>query len=122
MGLFMRKYWLGTAIYVLIIGVVIAGACVGFNAFVGMPSKEPYQQFVTQTAPIQGSSGKGTPVEIKRELSAPTALPLSPYVQHTPAVNIAVAMTPPQIAVPEPQIIVPERKPTRRVGSFRSGF
>ena len=118
----LRKFWLGTTVYVLIIGVVIASACVGFNALIGMPNKETYQQTVTRTEAVQGSSGKGTPVEIKRELAAPAALPLSPYVQRTPAANIAVAMTPPQIVVPEIQIIAPERKPTRRAGPFRSGF
>ena len=118
----LRKFWLGTTVYVFIIGVVIASACVGFNALIGMPTKETYRQAVTQTEPIRESTGKGMPVEIKREPAAPVVLPLSPYVQRTPAANIAVAMTPPQIVVPEIQIIVPERKPTGGAGPFRSGF
>ena len=104
----LRKFWLGTAVYVLIIGVVIAAVCAAFNAFIGMPSKR-YQQVVTQPAPIQAWGGKGGPVEIEREATAPSALPLPPLVHRTtPATNIAVAMTPPQIIVREPQIIVPE--------------
>ena len=104
----LRKFWLSTTVYVLIIGVVIASACVGFIALIGMPTKETYRQAVTQTEPIQGSTGKGMPVEIKREPAASATPPMSPYVQRTPAANIA--MTSPQIVVPEIQIIVPERK------------
>ena len=114
----LRKFWLGTTVYILIIGVVIASACVGFNALIGMPTKETYRQ----TEAVQGSSGKRTPVEINHESAAPIAVPLSPYVQPAPAANVAVAMTPPQIVVPEIRIIVPERKPTRGAGPFRSGF
>jgi hypothetical protein len=106
----MSKYWLGMAALVLMIGVVIAGVGAIFNILVGIPAKDPYRQVVTQT-----QSSKATPVEIKRE-------PVAPAVQRTPATNTAVAMTQPQIIVPEPQIVAPERKPTRRVGSFRLGF
>ena len=95
----LRKFWLGTAVYVLIIGVVIAVVAAAFNTFIGMPTKE-YQQVVTQTAPIQG--GKVVPVEIKREDKAPSALPLPPLVHRTtPATNVAEAMTPPQTIVRE---------------------
>jgi hypothetical protein len=118
----LRKFWLGTTVYVLIIGVVIASACVGFNALIGMPTKETYQQTVTQTEATRGWSGKATPVEINRKSAAPATVPLSPNVQPAPAANIAVAMTPPRIPVPEIQIIVPERKPTRAAGRIRSGF
>jgi hypothetical protein len=104
----LRKFWLGTTAFVLIIGVVIAGVCVSFNVLIGIPAKETYRQAVTQTEPIQGSTGKGRPVEIKHEPAAPAPLPVSPYVQRTPAANIA--LTSPQIVVPEIQIIVPERK------------
>ena len=115
----LRKFWLGTTAYVLIIGVVITGACVGFNALIGMPSKETYRQTAPQTEAARGSSGKGTPVEINRGSAAPAAVPRSPYVRPAPAANVAVAMTPPQIVVPEIQIIVPERKPARGAGAFR---
>ena len=118
----LRKFWLGTTVYVSIIGVVIASACVGFNALIGMPTKETYQQTVTPTEAVQGSSGKRTPVEINRGSAAPAAVPLTSYVRPAPAANVAVAMTPPQIAVPEIHIIVPERKPIRGAGPFRSGF
>ena len=102
------KFWLGTAVYVLIIGVVIAGVGVSFNVLIGMPAKDPYKQVVRQT-----ESSKATPVEIKREPAAPSALPLSPLVRRTPATDIAVAM--PQIFEPKP-LIVPEPKSTGRRG------
>ena len=118
----LRKFWLGTAVYVLIIGGVIASACVGFNFLFGMPAKETHPRTVTQTETVQSTSGKGAPVEINRESAAPAAVPRSPYVRPAPTANIAAAMTPPQIAVPEIQIIAPERKPTRAAGPSRSGF
>jgi hypothetical protein len=111
------KFWLGTALYVLIIGVVIAVVGAAFNTFIGIPAKE-YHQVVTHRAPIQGS--KVVPVEITRE-KAPSVLPLPPSVHRTPTTNAAEAMTPPQTVVREIQIIVPEPKSTRR-GAFRVGF
>jgi hypothetical protein len=108
----LRKFWLGTAAYVLITGVVIAAVGAAFNAFIGIPTKGN-QQAVTPTAPIQATGGKGVPVEIEREIAAPRALPLSPSVQRTPATNIAVSV--PQLAVPKP-LIVPEPRSTRRGG------
>src|ERR1700709_2622916 len=103
------KFWLGTALYVVIIGVVIAVVGAAFNTFIGMPAKE-YHQIVTQTAPMHGD--KVVPVEITREDKAPSVLPLPPSVPRTPATNAAEAMTPPQTVVREIQIIVPEPKPT----------
>ena len=118
----LRTFWLGTAVYGLIIGVVIAAVGAAFNAFIGMPNKG-YQQVVTQTAPIQAEGSKGVPVEIEREVAAPSALPLPPLVHRPPATNTAVAMTPPQIIMrPVPQIIVPEPKSNRRGGPSRLGF
>ena len=117
----LRKFWLATAMYGLIIGVVIAAVGAAFSAFIGMPTKG-YQQVVTQTAPIQAEGGKGVPVEIEREVAAPGALPVSPLAHRTPATNIAATMTPPQTIVHGPQIIVPERKSTRRGGSLGLGF
>jgi hypothetical protein len=118
----LRKFWLGTAAYGLIIGVVIAAVGAAFSAFIGMPTKG-YQQVVTQTAPIQAEGGKGVPVEIEREVAAPSALPLPPLVHRPPATTTAVAMTPPQIIMrPVPQIIVPEPKSPRRGGPSRLGF
>jgi hypothetical protein len=118
----LRKFWLRITMYVFIIGVVVASACVGFKALIGVPSKENYQQTVTQPEAVQGSSSKGMRVQINREPAAPAAVPLSPHVQPAPVGNLAVAMTPPQVVVPEIQIIVPERKPTRGPAPFRSGF
>src|ERR1700704_2273202 len=92
----LRKFWLGIAMYGLIIGVVIAAVGAAFNAFIGMPTNG-YRQAGTQTAPIQAEGGKGVPVAIGREVAAPSALPLPPLVHRPPATNTAVAMTPPQI-------------------------
>jgi hypothetical protein len=129
----LRKFWLGTAVYIFIIGVAIAAVGGAFSALIGMPTKG-YQQVVTQTAPIQAAGSKEVPVETEREVAAPGAqlranlivepapdvdldrppLPLSPLVRRTPAPNIT-AMTPPQIIMsPVPQIIVPEPTSTRR--------
>ena len=114
----LRKFWLGTAAYVLIIGVVIAAVGAAFNAFIGLPAKGS-QQAVTPTAPIQVWGGKVAPVEIEREVAAPSALARSSLVHHTPVTNITVAV--PQIIVPEP-LIAPEHKSTRQGRSLRLGF
>jgi hypothetical protein len=106
------KFWVGTSVFVLIIGVVIAAVSAAFNAFIGMPTKG-YQQVVTQTAPIQAADGKGGPVKIEREVAASAALPLSPLVHRKIATDIAVAM--PKLFEPKP-LIVPEPKSTRRGG------
>jgi hypothetical protein len=111
----LRKFWVGTLVFVLIIGVVIAAVSAAFNAFIGMPTKG-YQQVVTQTKPIQAADGKGVPVEIEREVAAPPAPSLSPLVPRKIATDIAVAM--PQMFEPKP-LIVPEPKSTRRGGSSR---
>jgi hypothetical protein len=118
----LRKFWLGTTLYVLIIGAVIASVCVGFNALIGMPAKETHRQAVTPTESSQGTTGKGMPVEIKREPATSAATPVSPQVRRAPAANIAAAMTPSQIAVPDIKIIVPERRSTKGAGPSRSGF
>jgi hypothetical protein len=114
-----RKFWLGTAMYVLIFGAVIAVVGAAFSALVGMPTKE-YPQVVTQTEPNQG--GKVVPVANEREAMAPSAIPLPPLIHRTPATNVAGAMAPPQTFGREIQIIVPEPKSTRRSGSSGLGF
>jgi hypothetical protein len=106
------KFWVGTSVFVLIIGVVIAAVSTAFNAFIGMPTKG-YQQVVTQTAPIQAAGDKGVPIEIERAIAAPAALLLSPLVNRKVATDIAVGM--PKIFEPKP-LIVPEPKSTRRGG------
>ena len=63
----MRKFWITTVVYVTVVIGVIAGAAAAFNALVGMPAKGASNQVVTQMGPIQRTSGKWTPVEIKRE-------------------------------------------------------
>jgi len=85
----LRKFWLGTTVYVLIIGAVIAGVGMSFNVLIGMPAKDPYKQVVT-------------PVDIKREAAAPSQ-PMSPLVRRTPATDIAVSM--PQLFEPKPLIV-----------------
>jgi len=110
-----RKFWLGTAVYVLITGLAIAAVGAAFHVFIGLPSRG-YQPVVTQTAPIQATSGKGVPVDIEREVAAPGALPVSPLVHRTPATNIAASM--PQLVAPKP-LIVPEPRSPRRGGPSR---
>ena len=116
----LRRFWLGTVVYGLMIGAVIAAAFVAFRAFIGLPTQGPSPQVVTQQpAPIQATAGKGVPVEIERKSAAPAVPPPSPppsppAVQRKPAPNVAAAM--PQIFVPEP-LIVPEPRSSRRGGS-----
>ena len=74
----MRKFWIGAAVYVTIMGGIIAGAAAAFESLVGMPAKGVSNQAVTQMGPIQRTSGKWTPVEIKREATTPPAPPLPP--------------------------------------------
>src|ERR1051325_5337048 len=119
----LRKFWLTTTAYVLIPGIVIVGAGVGFHALVGMPTKETSRQSVTATEPIKESTGRGMPAEIRREPPAPASpapTPQSSYVQRASPARSAAAATPSRVAVPEIQIIVPERKSTK--GSSRSGY
>jgi hypothetical protein len=124
----LRKFWFVAAAYALIVGAGIAVVCAGFYAFIGIPTKG-FQQVVTQPAAAQASSSKAGPVEIEREVAAPSARPPSPSVHRAPAANIAVAMTPPQtvgpvpeIIVPEPKIIVPEPRSTRRSRPSRPSY
>ena len=118
----LRRFWLGTAVYVLIIGAVIAGVCLGFNALIGMPAKETYRQAVTPTESSQGTTGKGMPAEFKRrEPATSAAAPVYPQVRRAPAANMAAAMTPAQIAVPDIKIIAPERRAAKGAGA-RSRF
>jgi hypothetical protein len=113
----LRKFWLGTAVYVLITGVVTAAVGAAFYVFIGVPATglptNGSQQVVTPTAPIQAAGAKAVPVEIERQIAAPGALPLSPLVHRTPATNIAASM--PQLSVPK-SLIVPEPRSTRRSG------
>jgi hypothetical protein len=115
----LRKFWLGIAVYGLIVGVVIAAVGAAFSALIGMPSQE-HQQVVIPAAPIQAQDGKAVPVEIEREVAAPAAPTPSPVVPRPPAPNRAAALKPSQIAMPPvPQIIVPEPRSTRRGGPSR---
>ena len=114
----LRRFWLGTAAYVLIIGAVIAAGGAAFNAFIGLPAKV-HQQAVMPTAQILPSGSKVVPVGIERGVVAPGALPRSSMVQQAPATNIAVVV--PQIIVPEP-LIMREPNSARRGRPSRSGF
>ena len=119
----MRKFWIGTAVYVTIVGGVIAGAAAAFDSLVGLPAKGASNQAVAQMGPIQRTSGKWTPVEIKREATTPPAPPLPPYVAPRLAAT-ANATT----ALKQPQIVVRERKmaehkqPTKKVIIARRGY
>jgi hypothetical protein len=119
----LRRFWLATSVFVLIIGGVIAAVGAAFSAFISMPTKG-HQQVVTQPAPIQAAVvpiqaavvKEAPPVELERTDTTPAALPPSPSssVHRKRATKTAVAT--PQIAAPKP-LIVPERKSTRRGGS-----
>jgi hypothetical protein len=115
----MRKFWIGTAVYVTVIAGVIGGACAAFNALVGMPVKDSSQKIVAQMEPIQRTSGKWTPVEIKREPASPVAPPLPPYVApRLAAANVTATMKQPEIMVAEHK----PAKPMKRVVISRRGY
>ena len=42
----MRKFWIGTAIYVTVVVSIIGGAAAAFNAVVGMPTKGASKEVV----------------------------------------------------------------------------
>jgi hypothetical protein len=106
----LRKFWLGTAAFVLISGAVIAAVGAVFNAFIGMPLKRS-GQLAPQMAPAQAS---GAP--------PPKALPLPSLARHTQATVVKPPEPEPEpqiIMPPVPQIIVPEPRSSRRGVLFR---
>lgn len=124
----MRRFWIGTAVYVTLVGGVIAGAAVAFNALVGLPTKGASNQVVAQMGPTQRTSGKWTPVEIKREATTPPAPPLPPYVSpHLTASNATPgSKQQPQIAKQRPIVVAERRtaarKPANKVIAARRGY
>jgi len=125
----MGKFWIGTAVYVTLVGGVIASAAVAFDRVVGLPAKGASNTVVEQMGPVQRTSGKWTPVEIKRETKTPPAPALPPYVAPRLAMNAnaTTAMIQPQ-KMKQPQIRVLERKmaehrqPTKKVMMARRGY
>ena len=110
----MRKFWIGTLVYVTVVGGIIGGAAAAFNAVIGMPTRGASKEIVAQMEPIQKTSGKWTPIEIKRESTTPVAPPLPPYVApRLAAANAATTIKQPQIIAPERKVA--ERKPVKRV-------
>ena len=111
----MRKFWIGTAAYVTIVASVIVGCAAAFNTVVGLPSKGAANHDVTQMGPIQRTSGKWTPVEIKREPPASSAPPLPPYV--SPRLTVTASANTngvkPQVVRQRP-IVVAERRTAAR--------
>ena len=118
----MRTFWITTVVYVTVVMGVIAGAAATFNALVGMPAKGASNQVVTQMDPIQRTSGKWTPVEIKREPPTSVAPPLPPYVapRLVATANAAAAMKQPKTMAPAHKVL--ERKVTKRVVIARPGY
>ena len=105
----MRNILVGSAIYVTAVAGIVWGAYAGFEALIGSgPANASSSQAVAQIGPMQRTSGKWTPVEIKREAAAPVAPPLPPYVARTPASQVIVAAK--QVPVK-----VAERKPAKKI-------
>ena len=119
----MRKFWIGAAVYVAIVGGVIAGAAAAFDSLVGLPAKGASNQAVAQMGPIQRTSGKWTPVEIKREATTPPAPPLPRYVAPRLAAtpNATTAMKQPQNVVRERKM-AEHKQPTKKVIIARRGY
>jgi hypothetical protein len=123
----MRTFWITTVVYVTVVIGIIAGAVAAFNAVVGMPAKGASNQLVTQVGPIQRTSGKWTPVEIKREPTTSVAPPLPPYVapRLVATANAATAMRQPKIMDPRHKVLerkVVERKVTKQVFTARPSY
>jgi hypothetical protein len=72
----LRKFWLGTTVYLLISTAVVTGVGTAFYAFVGMPTKA-FQQVASQPGPSQVVSHV-VPAQIESEVAAPAALPPPP--------------------------------------------
>lgn len=104
----MRKVLVGSAVYITMVAGVVWGAYAGFEALIGSGPANVSSQAVAQMGPIQRTSGKWTPVEIKREAAVPVAPPLPPYVARTPASHVVVAAK----QVP---LKVAERKPAKKI-------
>ena len=104
----LRKFWLGTAIYVSVIGVVTAALGAAFYVLIGV-SAPP-------TARVQTSGDKGIPVESSRDVAAPRAVTRPSLVHQTPVIDTATTM--PQLVAPKP-IIVEERASSQRSRSSR---
>jgi hypothetical protein len=109
----LRTFWLGTAVYILITGAVIAGVGTAFYAFVGMPAKQPIPQVASQPGPSQVVVDHAAPARKEPEGPAPASRPPPTLRRPLPASDTAVAM--PQLFVPAP-LIVPERGSSRRRG------
>ena len=125
----MRKFWIGAAVYVTLVGGLVAGAAAAFDTLVGLPPKGASNQAVAQMGPMQRTSGKWTPVEIKRETTTPPAPPLPPYVapRLAASANATTAVKQSQV-MKQPQIVARERKmaehkqPTKKVIIARRGY
>ena len=123
----MRMFWITTVAYVTVVIGVIAGAAAAFNALVGMPAKGASNQVVTQMGPVQRTSGKWTPVEIKREPPTSVAPPIPPYVapRLVATANAATATKQPKTIVSGHKALerkVVERKFAKRVVIARPGY
>jgi hypothetical protein len=109
----LRMFWLRTAMFVLIIGAVIAAVGGAFHALIGVTTSGS-PKVAPQAAKIQAPDETRVPVAIEREVAAPKPVPPPSLVHRAQA---TVAMTPEsQMTMPPvPQIIVPEPRTSRRV-------
>jgi hypothetical protein len=80
---------IGIAVYVAIVGGVIGGAYAAFDAVIGAPPAQTASVGVVKQGPGAPSSGKWTPVEIKREVAQFPPLPA--YVPPSTAARARVA-------------------------------
>jgi hypothetical protein len=105
----LRRFWLGTAVYVFITGAVVAAAGGAFYALVGMPSKESRPD-VTQLSRPAAPRVQTKSAEIEPEVASPAPRPrLAPTAPGT------MDVTMPQLFDPAP-LIVPEPRSNRRRG------
>lgn len=80
---------IGIAVYLALVGGVIGGAYAAFEAVVGTPPAQTASLGVVKLGPGVPSSGKWTPVEIKREVAQLPPVPA--YVTPSNAARARVA-------------------------------
>ena len=66
---------IGIALYLSVVLAVVGGAYAAFEAIIGSPVIQTAQAEVIKQGAVARTSGKWTPVEIKREVAAQPALP-----------------------------------------------
>ena len=85
-----RSSALGAIFYLVLTASILGGVYVGFRQIVGPLNKTTLAEAVLQQGPVARTSGKWTPVEIKRE-TAPIVASVAPPLYAAAAKKAALA-------------------------------